>query len=150
MPASNSDRLNDILKRTAPNGDHLKESDLLPDEGEAEALTIAQMDGKYSSMRPANKPLTRLHVIHKDGKVESLQYHHLDAKSEFNGHSFVFLFSGAKLWELTVEGRNLWRMYDYISLCRWPYIRVANRDFDAESEMVTSAKIKEIEIPEPA
>ena len=119
-----------------------------PEEADPETLSISQMDGKYSTMRPANKNLTRLHVIHRDGSVESLQYHHIDAKSEFNGGSFTFLFSGAKLWELTVEGRNLWRLYDYISLCRWPYIRVATRDFDEQGEVVTAVRIKEIVIRE--
>ena len=134
-----TDFLKDLSPSPAPDATQDDDSD---------ALTVAQMNGDYSSMRPANKTLTRLHVIHKDGKVESLQYHHLDAKSEFKGGSFVFLFSGAKLWELTVEGRNLWRMYDYISLCRWPYIRVATRDFDESGEVVTAVRIKEIVIRE--
>jgi hypothetical protein len=95
--------------------------------------------------------LFRLNAIGKDGKIETLYYHHLNAKSEFNGGSFTFLFSGAKLWELTVEGRNLWWLYDYISLCRWPYIRVAVRDHGDKGEaVVTTARIKEIVIREPA
>jgi len=120
-------------------------------DAESEEMTIASMDGKYATMRPANKALTRIHIVHSDGKVETLYFHHIDAKSEYNGGSFTFLFSGAKLWELTVEGRNLWRLYDYISLSRWPYIRVAHRDFGGKDEEVfTAARIKDIVIREPA
>ncbi|HYH63056.1 MAG TPA: hypothetical protein VD866_00010 [Urbifossiella sp.] len=118
-------------------------------DGEPEELTIADMDGKYATMRPANKSLPRIHIVHSDGKVETLYYHHLDAKSEYNGGSFTVLFTGAKIWELTVEGRNLWRLYDYVTLSRWPYIRVAHRDFGGkDEEVVTAARIKEIVIRE--
>lgn len=136
------DSLSDILNRTKLG----EPPPLAAEEPDGDAIAFSQMDGKYSMLRPANKTLPRLHVIHADGRVETLFYHHLDARSEFKGTSFTFLFSGAKLWELTVEGRNLWRMYDYISLCRWPYIRVALRDFDQEGEVVTAARIKEIVI----
>jgi hypothetical protein len=143
MPARDS---LDFLKRTS-----LGQPATEPAQGaDPETLTISEMDGRYAGIHPSDRRLTRLHVIHEDGRVESLQYHHIDAKSEFHGGSFVFLFSGAKLWEMTVEGRNLWRMYDHISLCRWPYIRVATRDFDEQGEVVTAVRIKEIVIREPA
>ena len=138
------DSLKDITLRMAKP----KPEDEPPEQEDSDALTISQMNGHYSTMRPANKILTRRHVIHKDGKVETLQFHHLDAKSVYDRESFTFLFSGAKLWELTVEGRNLWRIYDYISLSRWPYIRVTARDFDEKGEVVTAARIKEIVIRE--
>ena len=145
--ADSRDSLKEILTGTKPKPRAEEELPLAEDE--AEELSIAQMKGDYSTLRPANKSLTRLHVIHKDGKVETLYYHHLDAKSEFNGNSFTFLFTGAKLWELTVEGRNLWRLYDYISLSRWPYLRVVTRDFGGKGdsdEVVTAVRIKEIVI----
>lgn len=117
-----------------------------PDEVETTAddefLSLADMAG--NPLRPANRTLTRLHVIHRDGTVETLFYHHIDAKAEYRGNSFTFLFSGARLWELTVEGRNLWRMFDYISLSRWPFIRVATRDFDQDGEVVTAVRIKDV------
>ncbi|WP_020471531.1 hypothetical protein [Zavarzinella formosa] len=110
---------------------------------DAEAISLADMNGSHS-MRPSNKTVPRIHVVLKDGKVQTLFYHHLDAKAEYDGNSFTFLFIGAKHWELTVQGRNLWRVYDYISLSRWPYIRVSPRDYDEKGEVVTAVSIKDI------
>lgn len=134
------DSLNKILRGAGKP----KPEEEIPLAEEEDELSFSQMDGQYSKLRPANKSLPRLHVIHKDGKVDTLYYPHLDAKSEFHGSSFTFIFAGAKLWELTVEGRNLWRIYDYIALQRWPYIRVSTRDFDEKGEVVTAVRIKDV------
>lgn len=122
----------------------------VPPEADGEELSIGQMSGDYSRMRPSNRAIPRIHVVHKDGKVETLYYHHMDAKSVYDGASFTFVFAGAKVWELTVEGRNLWRLYDYMSLSRWPYLRVATRDFEQAGEVVTAVRVKDITPREPA
>ena len=86
MPES-KDSLSRILSQTTPPKPPVEEA-------EQDALSIAEMDGRYSSMRPANKNLTRLHVILRDGKVRSYQFAYLDAESTFDGNSFVVTFAG--------------------------------------------------------
>ena len=89
---------------------------------------------------PRTTAVTRLVVfMGKDGvKPDAtaycfFQYVHLD-EGEFgftaNGEQwFAFLFSGRRPKLLTVHGRNLRRICDYISLHRMPWIRLADRDF---------------------
>ncbi len=60
------------------------------------------------------------------------------------------MFAGAKVWGLTVEGRNLCRIYDSVSLGRWPHIRVAMRDFDPAGEVVTAAHVNDTTPKDPA
>ena len=119
------DSLKDILSgaKTKPRDD-----DTPPAEGDGEELSLARMKGDYSALRPANKSLTRLHVILKDGKVRSYQYVFLDALSTYEGGSFTLLFAGVKHWQLTVKGHgpNLWRLYDLCTLHRLPYLREAS------------------------
>jgi hypothetical protein len=102
----------------------------VPDDDD-DAITFAQMNGKYSTLRPENKTIPRLHVVDKTGKVRSFQYVHLDSDSNFDGGEFSVVFAGTKHWKLTVKGHGkmFWRVYDYISLHRWPYIREEARDF---------------------
>jgi hypothetical protein len=97
------------------------------DDEESDALAFAEMNGRYSSMRPANKLLTRMHVVKKDGAVFTFQFAFLDARSTFDGNSFKLLFVGAKMWEVTVIGRGkgFWRLYDLITLHRWAYLMEA-------------------------
>ena len=60
-----------------------------PEDGD---LTIAEMDGKYSTLRPTNKETPRLHIIKKDGTVHTFLYMHLDAHQEFHGDTFTLIF----------------------------------------------------------
>jgi hypothetical protein len=46
-----------------------------------------------------------------------------------NGQVFSFVFSDLQPKLVTVHGRNLQRIFDYISLRRMPWIRQADRDF---------------------
>jgi hypothetical protein len=89
---------------------------------------------------PANGELTRLWcIMGKDqfragGKpYRFFQYVHLDSDGEvgFDQHGQVlsFRFSGMTPVLITVRGRNLIQICDYISLHRLPWIRVADRDF---------------------
>lgn len=144
--AGSKDKLADILNRTTPGAPPPPATE----EPDGEALTIAQMDGKSSSLRPANKNLTRLHVVLKDGKVCSFQYHYLGAMSAFEGGKFTLLFEGAKHWELTVKGHGpkFWAVYDYCTLHRWPYLREATGSMPgaaADGETVfTEITIKDV------
>ena len=62
----------------------------------------------------------------------SLQYVHLGL-GEFgftaDGQWFRFVFADLRPKLVTVHGRNLRRMFDYIGLRRLPWIRQADRDF---------------------
>lgn len=120
-----------------------------PELKEAEAISLADMDGKYATLRPDNKAVMRLHVVDRPGNVRSFQYVHLDSDSRFghtkNGQFFVLRFIGSQTMQVTVHGRNLWRLYDYIVLHRWPYLRVADRDFAGDKEaIVTAVDIEEV------
>jgi hypothetical protein len=95
--------------------------DGIPDQDDP-ALTFGEMDGG-ATMRPANKELARLHVIDAEGNVKTFAYDHFDVRHEFYGARFSVFFAGTKHWRLDVEGTNLWRAYDYITLRRWPYLR---------------------------
>jgi hypothetical protein len=61
-----------------------------------------------------------------------LQYVHI-SMGEFgfwdDGQFFQFMFSDIEPKLVTVRGRNLLRISDYISLRRMPWIRQADRDF---------------------
>jgi len=48
-----------------------------------------------------------------------------------NGQVFSFVFADLQPKLVTVHGRNLQRIFDYISLRRMPWIRQADRDFRA-------------------
>lgn len=117
-----------------------------PAADDPETVSLAEMDGKYARLRPDNQGVTRLHVVDRRGNVRSFQYVHLDSDGEFghdeNGQFFVVRFTwgtGSQRMEVTVRGRNLWRMYDYIQLHRWPYLRVADRDFAGDKEPVVTS-----------
>lgn len=116
-----ADSLSRILNSTEPPATEA--------DSDAEAVSIGDMEGK--APRPANKVLTRLHVVLKDGSVHTFVYHHLDSNATFNGNSFTLVFVGAKHWQVQVKGRGkeFWRAFDYITLFRWPYLREATRDF---------------------
>lgn len=76
----------------------------------------------------ANKNLTRIHVILKDGKVRSFQYAFLDALSTYEGGAFTLMLAGVKHWQVTVQGhgKDFWRVYDLCTLHRLPYLREAS------------------------
>ncbi len=83
--------------------------------------------------RAANKALYTLHCdLGKDG-FRSFQYLHLDSNSEYRiepkGQVLVVRFGGIKPVQVTIRGRNLRPVYDYIHQHRLPWIMRADRDF---------------------
>jgi hypothetical protein len=120
------------------------------EEDEPESLTVAQMDGKYSTMRPANKILTRLHVVDKSGKVRTFQFHFLDVESTFDGKSFTLLFVGTKHFQITVKGHGpkFWAIYDYCTTHRWAYLWEATGSMPAATgdgeTVLTSIEIRDV------
>jgi hypothetical protein len=117
---------------------------------EPEVLTLAQMDGSAETMRPADKEIARLHVILKDGSVRTFINDHLDVEHRFESGKFSLVFAGTKHWRIDVEGRNLWQVFDYLTLRRWPYLREATRDFAGDGEtIITRIAIHDV-TPQPA
>jgi hypothetical protein len=89
-------------------------------------------------------------VMGKDGFTAGgvayhfLQYVHI-SRGGFgfydDGQRFTFLWSDLEPKQVTVRGRNLLRICDYISLRRMPWIRVADRDFRAGAGAESEAPI---------
>lgn len=135
------DSLNRLLNKATPDAPAAYATEIVE---ESDAITIAEMNGK---LRPANKTLTRIHFVLKDGRVRSYQYAYLDSETTFDGNSFTLLFAGVKHHKITVTGHGpeFWRAYDLISLHRLPYLREATRGFADKSETVfTEIKIVDV------
>lgn len=121
----------------------------------ASLLPTLTTDYKASAM-PENGDCTRLVlVMGKDGFAPggnayvALQYVHL-GKGEFThydeGQAFRFFCSDYQPLLLTVEGRNLLRIFDYITLRRMPWIRVKDRDFRPVDDPSTEPVITSIRL----
>jgi hypothetical protein len=101
--------------------------------------------------RASNKPVYTLHcALGKDG-FRSFQYAHLDSNSEFRiepkGHVITVRFVGTKVMTVTVRGRNLWKVYDYLHQHRLPWIMRADRDFADGADkqpLITTIEIEEV------
>ena len=48
-------------------------------------------------------------------------------------------FAGLKSVQVTIRGRNLWRLYDYLHQHRMPWIMRADRDFADDKEPIIIA-----------
>jgi len=132
-----------------------------------EIVTLAAKGGEYkASGRPANKALPRFFVFFSKsgyaiGKKAAKQFQYVEMDSDGDdedgcgfgftesGQEFSIKVAGSKQWKLTVRGRNLWEIYDYLTLHRMPWIRVADRDFaDADDAAGQKPIILSIEIRE--
>ncbi len=106
-----------------------------------------------SHARPGNKPLPSLHFILRDRSIRSCQYMHLESGSSFEnlpqgqGHRLTFQFSNATAIRVVIEGRNLWRLYDYVAQHRmpWVYELPDGRDFeDAWAPVIRTIEFREL------
>lgn len=122
-----SDSLSKYFAAAAGRNPAAAADDDLPLAEEAQELTIAQMDGRYASLRPANGNLTRLHVVTRTGRVRTMQYADLTSDANFDGDHFTLTFAGVKPLRVTVKGYGprFWALYDYCCLHRCPYLREA-------------------------
>ena len=104
--------------------------------------------------RPANKPVYTLHCwLGKDG-YRSFQIAHLDSDSSFkitsSGHVITLRFAGTQVMQVTIKGRNLWRLYDYLHQHRIAWIMRADRDLAEELEaIIRTIEILPLEFPAP-
>jgi hypothetical protein len=108
------------------------------------AETVALLPGlntEYKAAGFTDNEVSRLVLIMgKDGfrlghhAYITLQYVHIGI-GQFgftaNGQVFSFVFSDIQPKLVTVHGRNLLRIFDYIGLRRMPWIRQTDRDFRA-------------------
>ncbi|QEH36549.1 hypothetical protein OJF2_51330 [Aquisphaera giovannonii] len=102
--------------------------------------------------RAANKPVYALHCLLGAQGVKSFEYVQKDSHSEFlasdQGQVIRLRFAGTKIWEVTIGGLNLWRLYDLIGQHRMPWIRQSDRGFPAGKDgetLIQAIAIKEIE-----
>jgi hypothetical protein len=111
-----------------------------PDAKPAEkAALLPALNDPYKAGGFADSDVSRLVlVMGKDGfrigenAYIVFQYVHLGMGQlgfTANGQVFSFVFSDLQPKLVTVHGRNLQRIFDYISLRRMPWIRQTDRDF---------------------
>ena len=120
---------------------------------EAEDSKLPEPGEPYKAhARAANKPVYSLHcLLGKDG-IRSFQYVQLDSNSEFRvekeGQIIRLRLVGSKIWEVTIGGLNLWKLYDGIHRHVTSWVRLSDRGFAAGEEgeaLITTIQIKEIE-----
>ncbi len=91
--------------------------------------------GEYQAYaRPANKPIHSIHFINTKGEIRSFQYVHLDSDSRYFPEKIVLRFLGAEPVGITIRGRNLWRLYDYIHQHRTAWVAESPRDFAVDCQ----------------
>ena len=88
--------------------------------------------------RPSNKPAHSLHFITPDGAVRTFQYVHLDSDSRFTPERITLRFMGIAPQTVTIEGRNLWRLYDYIHQHRLTWVMQVARDYAENGQTVVT------------
>ena len=126
-----------------------------------EAALLPNLSTDYkASATAATKGLTRLVMIFgKDGfkpggtAYLAFQYVHLGT-GRFGylpdgGQQFSFVVSDLDPQRVTVKGRNLVRIFDYIELHRMPWIRMSDRDFSLvvggtlDEPVITSIEVED-------
>jgi hypothetical protein len=95
------------------------------------------------------KPVRAIHFFTQDGKCRTFEYTDLRSRcgddDDFTSTRFKLAFLGLRAVEVTVEGRDLWPLYDYIHQHRMPWVMVAARDFAKNGDtIVTSVTVEGI------
>ncbi len=145
--------------------DHLLEilnrhSGRSPEGGAPDAdewLLPSDTDTYLAHGRGTHRPAFTLHcVLGKEG-FRSFQYAHLDSDSRFevagNEQVIRLRFCNYKIAAVTIRGRNLGKLYDYLHQHRMPWIRRVDpgRDFASDGEPVISAiEIVEVDDAKPS
>jgi hypothetical protein len=129
---------------------------------EAEPAWPGLNDPYRAAASPDNDVITRLVVVmgrdrFKPGNAPAyytLQYHDMGTGEygfSADGHWFRIPFHEAgRTRLLEAHGRGIFRIGDYISLCRMPWIRLADRDFrlsdgaDADTPIFTRITIEDV------
>jgi hypothetical protein len=100
--------------------------------------------------RASSKELPGLHVFRRRASTRSFQFAHMGYQEFDPGNTwFIIEFNEPEKWRLTVRGRNLWAIYNYIAQHRLAWIREADRDFAGDGETIVTAieivAVKEVE-----
>ncbi len=115
-----------------------------PVDEEAELPSPKERDYKPHAA-PANKPVFALHCIGANGAIRSFQYVDLDSDSRYEPGVILLRFTGTKVLEVTIRGRNLWRLYDGIHRHVISWVMEAGRDFAQDGESIISRiEIREV------
>lgn len=94
-------------------------------------------DGEYQPhARPSNKPVYAIHFVSPGGDVRSFQYVHLDSNSQYAAGRITLAFMGMEPVRVLIDGRNLWRLYDYIHQHRMSWVMIAGRDFVQDGQTI--------------
>jgi hypothetical protein len=104
-------------------------------------------NGDYQAhARPSNHEQPAIHFMARDGSARTFQYMHLDSDSRYvpsteTGARLVFRFMGAVPVEVVISGRNLWPLYNYISLHRmsWAWELPRKQDFEGNDKAVVTS-----------
>jgi hypothetical protein len=125
------DNVSTLESMLRPQHKHRDDSDAeLPDLGEGEYQP-------YS--RPANKPIHSIHFITAKGTIRSFQYVHLDSDSRYSGEKIELRFIGMEPVRVVIQGRNLWRLYDYVHQHRASWVTEASKDFAPDGQAIVTA-----------
>jgi hypothetical protein len=84
----------------------------------------------------ANRPVPTVHFRDVRGEVTSFQYLHLASPGLFSRSDgrrgrFVVWFTDDRCWRVTVEGRNLWKLYAYLGKHRAEVVQESSPERDA-------------------
>jgi hypothetical protein len=143
--------LDEILKQ-GPNGAVPTPTAGSASTNVADDSELPALNAPYSAhARSAAKPVYTLHCLLGAEGCRSFGYVQLDSNSIFRaekeGQIIVLRFVGSKIWEITISGLNLWKLYDGIHRHVIPWVRKSDRGFataDGEA-IITGIQIKEIE-----
>ena len=98
-------------------------------------------DSEYQAhARASNKPVFSLHFVNMAGEVRSFQYVHLDSNSHFTAERITLQFMGMEPVRAVIDGRNLWKLYDYIHQHRMAWVMecAPKRDFSKDGETIVT------------
>ena len=95
-----------------------------------------------SYARPWVKPVRSIHFFTQDGRCRTFEYTDLRSRcgndEDFQSTRFTLGFLGMRAVEVTVEGRDLWPLYDLIRQHRMPWVMVAARYFAGNGETIVT------------
>ena len=140
--------LDEILKQ-GPNG-AVPKPEAAPESDDSE---LPALNAPYQAhARASAKPVYTLHCLLGAEGCRSFGYVQLDSNSIFRaekeGQIIVLRFVGSKIWEITINGLNLWKLYDGIHRHVIPWVRKSDRGFAAGADgeaIISGIQIKEID-----
>jgi hypothetical protein len=118
-------------------------------------LLLPEPGRPYEAFRAASRPVFTLHcLLGKDG-IRSFQFPHLASNTSFEanteGQIIRLRFCCEKVTAVTIRGRNLSKLHDYLHQHRvaWVWRIDGGRDFGGDKEAVITAidieEVKEVE-----